>query len=229
MPPQPNSPVSPPLEPPSTELTAANTNTVRIPPRTSVLGCENNECFIPAAITVNVNEEVVWRNDDTATHTVTSGAPESDAEHFDSGLFLVGAEFTWTSTEEGEYPYFCIIHPWMLGTVTVLADPATEPTSQPKPETPSSDSPTPDQPGTPLDNITPRSNSGNNNSTQSPTFGVHWGNSTERIKNGFSLNGNLTNISNNYNTTSDNSFVAPNQPNVVKIRGFTPDGFNYTP
>jgi plastocyanin len=53
----------------------AETVTVSTPQGTSVPGCEaTNECFIPFEITVNVGDEVVWSNDDSAAHTVTAGS-----------------------------------------------------------------------------------------------------------------------------------------------------------
>lgn len=87
----------------------------------SVPGCEvTNECFIPADATVDVGGEVTWNNDDTAGHTITSGTPEDGPDGtFDSGLFMPGDTFTFEFEEAGTYPYFCIVHPWMTGMVTV--------------------------------------------------------------------------------------------------------------
>ena len=94
-----------------------------MPAGTSVPGCEEtNECYIPAEATVDVGGEVTWSNDDTAAHTVTSGNP-ADADSvgalFDSGLLLAGSTFSQTFDEEGTVDYFCIVHPWMQGTVIV--------------------------------------------------------------------------------------------------------------
>ena len=72
-------------------------------------------------ITINIGEEVVWKNADTASHTVTSGTPADGPDDiFDSGLFAPGKSFSFTFTEEGQYPYYCIVHPWMIGTVFVI-------------------------------------------------------------------------------------------------------------
>jgi plastocyanin len=38
---------------------------------------------------------------------------------FDSGRMAPGATFDFTFAEPGEYPYFCLLHPNMVGTVTV--------------------------------------------------------------------------------------------------------------
>ena len=72
-------------------------------------------------ITVKVNDFVSWENADTAAHTVTSGiAEEGPNELFDSSLFGPGKSFTHQFTEVGKYPYFCIVHPWMVGEVRVV-------------------------------------------------------------------------------------------------------------
>ena len=71
-------------------------------------------------IEVHPGDTVVWENADTAAHTVTSGTPESGPDDiFDSSLFPPGKSFRYTFTELGNYPYFCIVHPWMVGEVMV--------------------------------------------------------------------------------------------------------------
>lgn len=97
---------------------------VSTPAGTSSPGCETtNECFIPASVTVDVGGEVTWSNDDTAAHTVTSGtAGDGPDGVFDSSLFMAGTTFSHTFAEAGTYSYFCMVHPWMIGTVTVEAE-----------------------------------------------------------------------------------------------------------
>jgi len=105
----------------STIAPSAFAQTVSAPLESGVPGCEEtDECFIPATITVDVGATVTWTNDDTAAHTVTSGsAADGPDGNFDSSLFMAGAEFSWTFDTAGEYPYFCMVHPWMDGTVIV--------------------------------------------------------------------------------------------------------------
>ncbi len=100
------------------------TASVSAPAGSGVPGCEDtDECFIPSTVTVDVGGEVTWSNDDTAAHTVTSGtAGDGPDGAFDSSLFMAGTTFSWTATEAGEYPYFCMVHPWMVGTVIVEAE-----------------------------------------------------------------------------------------------------------
>jgi predicted secreted protein with PEFG-CTERM motif len=100
------------------------TAAVSIPAGSSVPGCETtNECFIPAEVTVDVGGEVTWSNDDTAAHTVTSGDLNVDPDNvgtvFDSSLFMAGKTFSHKFDAAGEYPYFCMVHPWMTGKVIV--------------------------------------------------------------------------------------------------------------
>jgi len=112
---------------------AQMTASVSVPAGSSVPGCEEtNECWIPNEVTVDVGGEVTWSNDDSAAHTVTSASPSSPSEEvgalFDSSLFMAGTTFSvvFDDYEEGEYPYFCIVHPWMQGIVNVGAAMAEE-------------------------------------------------------------------------------------------------------
>ena len=93
---------------------------VSLPQGTSVAGCEEtNECFIPSMITVNPGDEVVWSNDDSVVHTVTSGTISDADGLFDSNLFMAGETFSHTFDTLGNYDYFCKVHPWMVGQVLV--------------------------------------------------------------------------------------------------------------
>ncbi len=69
-----------------------------------------------------VGDKIDWGNADTAAHTVTSGTPDAGPSGlFDSGLFPPGKTFSYQFSEKGEVPYYCIVHPWMTGVVTVTA------------------------------------------------------------------------------------------------------------
>ena len=94
---------------------------VSAPAGSSVPGCEDtDECFIPSAVTIDVGGVVHWSNDDTAAHTVTSGnAADGPDGEFDSSLFMAGAAFEHTFDEAGTFEYFCMVHPWMVGSVIV--------------------------------------------------------------------------------------------------------------
>ena len=80
-----------------------------------------NNCFSPNVANIATGDTVTWTNYDSSEHTVTSGTP-SDLQTgtiFDSGLIKSGGTFSFTFQNSGTYNYFCQIHPWMIGTVTV--------------------------------------------------------------------------------------------------------------
>ena len=117
----------------STNATSGSTNAtnqasdntqVSIVPGASTL---TDTAYSPNPIEITVGQTVVWTNDDSAFHTVTSGtAGAADVgKEFDSGLTgpaaltSKGKIFEHTFDIAGEYPYFCTLHPAMVGTVIV--------------------------------------------------------------------------------------------------------------
>ena len=96
-------------------------NVISIPKGSGVPGCdETNECYIPFNVSASVGQEITWSNDDSAAHTVTSGTPSNGPDgNFDSSLFMSGGTFSVTLDASGEYPYFCMVHPWMVGNISV--------------------------------------------------------------------------------------------------------------
>ena len=75
---------------------------------------EITESYNPTAIKVNLTTTVTWENDDFVTHSVT------DVEgSFDSGFIQAGSTWSHIFEKSGEYDYFCTLHPWMKGTVSV--------------------------------------------------------------------------------------------------------------
>jgi plastocyanin len=82
----------------------------------------NEEFYAPDVARITVGSMVTWKNDDTASHTVTSGTvrnntPTPDGT-FDSGILNAGDSFPFLFDKAGEYPYYCTIHPWMTAKVT---------------------------------------------------------------------------------------------------------------
>jgi plastocyanin len=75
--------------------------------------------FQPNPVQVSVGSTVTWTNDDAQPHTATSGQNATPDGTFDSGIMAPGATFEHTFTEAGEFPYFCLLHPNMVGTVSV--------------------------------------------------------------------------------------------------------------
>jgi plastocyanin len=94
---------------------------VSIVPGASTLA---DKSYSPNPVEVKVGQKVVWTNDDTVLHTVTSGElGAADAgKLFDSGftkLASKGTTFEYTFTTPGEFKYHCQVHPGMVGTVKV--------------------------------------------------------------------------------------------------------------
>jgi len=100
---------------------APKTVIVDIPIGTAVPGCETtNACFSPAMVSINAGDTVEWANIDTAAHTVTGGSPAMGPSGvFDSSLLMASANYAFTFDEAGSYDYFCMVHPWMVGSVSV--------------------------------------------------------------------------------------------------------------
>jgi plastocyanin len=80
--------------------------------------------FDPNPVQVSVGDTITWTNDDIQPHTVTSGANGQPDGKFDSSpnfnpLLAPGQTFEHTFTEAGQYPYYCALHPNMVGMVSV--------------------------------------------------------------------------------------------------------------
>ena len=81
-------------------------------------------CYTPVTATVDLGGDVTMTNTDpTGVHTFTSGTvdgftPQPDGV-FDSGVLMSGDAFDWTPTEAGTYPYYCMLHTWMIGEIIV--------------------------------------------------------------------------------------------------------------
>ena len=96
---------------------------VSIVPGATTLG---DKAYSPTHLKIKVGSTVLWTNDDSNMHTVTSGKPNSpDAgSSFDSGitsLLTTSKTFAHKFTNVGEFDYFCRLHPTMVGEVEVVA------------------------------------------------------------------------------------------------------------
>ena len=86
--------------------------------------CVESGCYTPTNLSANVGDTIIMTNTDpTGVHTFTSGTvdgftPSPDGT-FDTGVLMSGDAFEWTPTASGEYPYYCMLHTWMVGTITV--------------------------------------------------------------------------------------------------------------
>jgi plastocyanin len=96
-------------------------NAITIPSGASVQG---NQAYDPEELTVTQGSTVLVINQDTAPHTVTSGTGSEDADSgtsFDTGILDAGAqiEINTSNLSAGDYPYYCIVHPYMQGKLVV--------------------------------------------------------------------------------------------------------------
>lgn len=83
----------------------------------SIVANSGSNSYNPNPIEIKVGDMVTWINDDSSRHTVTS----SNDSTFDSDVLRTGETFSFTFDNVGEYPYFCTLHPSMVGTVVVTA------------------------------------------------------------------------------------------------------------
>jgi plastocyanin len=80
--------------------------------------------YDPDELTVAAGSEVTVTNDDTLPHTVTSGTGPTDpnsAQSFDTSLINGGESATLSLAQvaAGQYDYYCMVHPYMTGKLTV--------------------------------------------------------------------------------------------------------------
>ena len=105
----------------ATDYVHADQFEVIIPPKASEIN--NQFHFIPSDLEVKTLDKVVWKNNDSVIHTVTSGTFRSGpTDLFNSGPLEPGDsfsyQFVWEDT--GVVTYFCTIHPWVNAVITVI-------------------------------------------------------------------------------------------------------------
>ena len=110
-----------PMEEPAMETVQVSAEIVSIPEGSGAPGCEEtDECYIPSTLNISAGTTVVWENNDAAAHLATSGTPDGGPDGiFDSGMIMGGATYEYEFAETGEFVYYCLVHPWMIGTVIV--------------------------------------------------------------------------------------------------------------
>ena len=74
-----------------------------------------SSCFNPTVIRVQPGEQVTWTNNDPTAHTVTGVA----ASWGDYDELNQGESVSYAFETSGVYPYFCLLHPSMVGAVVV--------------------------------------------------------------------------------------------------------------
>ena len=76
----------------------------------------DNFSFGPVALTVPVGTTVTWTNRDDIPHNTVS---TDDPKTFKSKVLDTNEKFSFTFSKPGTYPYFCSIHPKMIGKIIV--------------------------------------------------------------------------------------------------------------
>jgi plastocyanin len=100
---------------------AAGGPTINILEGSSVQGSPD---YDPEELTASAGAEVSVVNQDTLPHTVTSGTGPQDpnsAQLFDTSLINGGesAALSLAQVTPGQYDYYCMVHPYMTGKITV--------------------------------------------------------------------------------------------------------------
>jgi plastocyanin len=91
-------------------------------PRTDAAGESvdlRNNCFLPTVLRVDTGATVTFTSLDKQPHTVTGAGVHHPDGWGDFEELGEGTIVTHTFTEPGVYPYFCLLHPGMVGTIVV--------------------------------------------------------------------------------------------------------------
>ncbi len=85
---------------------------------------QGNPAYDPDPLSVAAGDVINVVNEDSVIHTATSGVPSDSAsagQLFDTGLINAGESGTLDTAglDPGEYDYFCIVHPYMVGKLQV--------------------------------------------------------------------------------------------------------------
>jgi cytochrome c oxidase subunit 2 len=85
---------------------------------------QGNPDYDPKELTVKKGDKILVDNVDTMPHTVTNGESGSDPNSgklFDTSIINGGdsAQIDTSTVDAGTHPYYCMVHPYMTGTLTV--------------------------------------------------------------------------------------------------------------
>ena len=102
----------------SLEELDSGVQTIVIPHGNALQG--NIGYYIPLHLKIQSGTTVVWENHDGSPHTVQSQDLDGNPTAlFSSSLLQTEDTFEYKFTESGEYHYFCTLHPWRVGIITV--------------------------------------------------------------------------------------------------------------
>lgn len=85
---------------------------------------QGNPDYDPDELTVKKGDTILVDNVDTMPHSVTNGESATDpnsAKIFDTSIIMGGesAELETSNVDAGTYPYYCMVHPYMTGSLTI--------------------------------------------------------------------------------------------------------------
>jgi plastocyanin len=90
------------------------TFTAAAPPTPTVDSNITKFAFAPKEITIAPGTKIIWTNRDETPHTVTSNDKSFASKGLDTD-----DKFEHTFASEGDFNYFCTVHPFMTGVVHV--------------------------------------------------------------------------------------------------------------
>lgn len=92
--------------------------TVIIPNGNSAVA--NKAFYYPLNLEAMRGTTVTWQNEDNIGHVIQSQDGHGDiVSMFNSGLLNTGDTYSYKFVKPGVYYYFCTIHPWRTGVVTI--------------------------------------------------------------------------------------------------------------
>lgn len=97
-------------------LMACGSSAATITPQRHEVAMEGMQ-FVPADLTVNQGDTVVWINKDIVPHTSTDSS--ATAGGWDSGMVNAGDSAVVVMGTKGSFDYVCIFHPVMTGKIVV--------------------------------------------------------------------------------------------------------------
>ena len=86
-----------------------------------ILGIDGDASYSPNPIEIKAGQTVTWYNADSISHTVTSGqaGDPDEGSQFDSNAIIPNQYYSLAFDLPGEFPYYCIYHPSMIGDIVV--------------------------------------------------------------------------------------------------------------
>jgi plastocyanin len=88
--------------------------------------------FYPEILPIAPDDSITWVNDDSVTHSITSGMPEHpdySGKFFKTGDIKPAKSVTVKIADKSSfaYYYFCEVHPWLTGKLVVITAPEAQP------------------------------------------------------------------------------------------------------